>query len=218
MRFFLPIALCLLLAGWGLTLRGKDAHALSLSIGHRSMQRLIFDEIHLRQDKKWKAEEVGAILEFSGQSLRVLLTALPTRDSTQLNAIAIQVDEDQAAESREMILVKVGSVEEKILSLPPSPAPLAKGRMLVNGKVSDNYAIFEHPFTSTLQRGEGPLARRGKHGLEVSRQSEGLAILRDLAKTNEATLPALQSSEWAVWVSAEKKWRIWGHWPQGWEL
>ena len=218
MRFFLAAVLCFVLMGLGIFLAGKSGHSFGLSLGHRSLQRLLFDEINLRTNPQWKSKEVSGELDFAGNRVRVLMTALPTRGNPGLKAVAIQVDEDQGFEHREMILVSTQSLEATVMLRAPSPAPLAQGELIVNGKSAGEYSLFAHPFTATLQSGEGPLARRGTNGIEVSRQSRRLPLLIELARQHEKELPALDETAWAVWNPKTNEWRIWGHWPEGWSL
>ena len=218
MRFLLAAVFCLGLAGIGLFLQGKAGHAFALSLGHRSLQRLMFDEINLRTNPQWLTKEVSGELDFAGHRVRVLMTALPTRGNSGLKAVAIEVDEDQGFEQREMVLVSTQSAEAAVLLRAPSPVPLAQGQLSVNCKSAGEYALFAHPFTATLQKGEGPLARRGVNGIEVSRQSRRLPLLVELAHQHEKELPVLDESAWAVWNSEKKEWRVWGHWPEGWSL
>lgn len=218
MRFFLAAVLCFAFVGIGIFLQGKSGHSFALSLGHRSLQRLLFDEINLRTNPQWSSKEVSGELDFAGHRVRVLMSALPTRGKPGLNAVAIQVDEDQGFEQREMILVSSQSVEAAVMLLAPSPAPLAQGELIVNGKSAGEYSLFAHPFTATLQNGEGPLARKGAGGIEVSRQSRRLALLVALAHQHEKELPALDETAWAVWNPKSNEWRIWGHWPEGWSL
>ena len=218
MRFFLAAALCFVLVGVGIFLKGKTGHSFALSLGHRSLQRLLFDEINLRTNSQWLSKEVSGDLDFAGHRVRVLMNALPTRGNPGLKALALEVDEDQGFEQRELILVSTQSLEAAVLLRAPSPAPLAQGELMVNGKSAGEYALFAHPFTATLQNGEGPLARRGRNGIEVSRQSRRLPLLVELAHQHEKELPALSESAWAVWSPKTNKWRVWGHWPEGWSL
>jgi hypothetical protein len=218
MRFFLAAVLSFLLVGLGIFLRGKSDPSFGLSVGHRSLQRLMFDEMNLRTNPQWRSQEVKGELDFAGNHLRVLMSALPTQGKPGLKAVAIEVDEDQGFEQREMILVSTQSVEATVMLRAPSPGPLAQGELIVNGKSAGEYSLFAHPFTLTLQNGEGPLARRGAAGIEVSRQSRRLPLLVELAQKHEKELPALDETTWAVWNPKTNEWRIWGHWPEGWSL
>jgi hypothetical protein len=218
MRFFLAAVLCFVLMGLGIFLIGKSAPSFALSLGHRSLQRLLFDDLNLRSNPQWRSQEVKGELDFAGNRLRVLMSALPTQGRPGLKAVAIEVDEDQGFEQREMILVNTQSLEAAVMLRAPSPAPLAQGALIVNGKSVGNYALFAHPFTLTLQNGEGPLARKAAAGIEVSRQSRRLPLLVALAHQHEKELPALDETAWAVWNPKANEWRIWGHWPEGWSL
>jgi hypothetical protein len=218
MRFFLAAVLCVVLMGVGIFLSGRSGPSFALSLGHRSLQRLRFDDLNLRTDPQWRTEEVKGDLDFAGNRLRVLMRALPTQGRPGLEAVAIEVDEDQAFDQREMILVNTQSPEAAVMLRAPSPTPLARGELVVNGKSVGEYALFAHPFTVTLQNGEGPLARRGSSGIEVSRQSRGLPLLVELADLHEKELPVLDVTAWAVWNPKKNEWRIWGQWPKGWSL
>lgn len=218
MRFLLAIVLCSLLGGLGLTLRRQGGSALVLSAGHRSVQRLVFDELNLKKDAKWNPTEVRGELQFAQQTLRVLMTALPTQDAAKLNAILLEVDEDQGAEQRSLVLVRAETTEAQMLLRPPSPPPLAGGELVINGKTAGTYYLFSHPFVIALGAGEGPLARRGEKGIEVSRQSQRLPLLVKLARQHAGTLPELEQNQWAVWLPKENRWRVWGLWPEGWSL
>lgn len=218
MRFLLAIALCSVLGGWGWTMQGKGGASLVLSAGHRSIQRLIFDEMNFHKDSRWRPTEVSGDLKFANQTVRVLMTALPTQEKTQLNAISVEVDEDQGVDQRALVIVRAGTVEAQMLLKPPAPPALAQGELMINGKSAGMYYLFSHPFVTALNAGEGPLARRTEGGVEVSRQSQRLPLLVKLATEHAATMPALGQNEWAVWMPQENRWRIWGLWPEGWSL
>jgi|GEM_PF-2970514 len=218
MRFFFAVGFGIALVAVGIFLQGKSDHSLALSLGHRSLQRLVYDELNLRTQPNWRSEEVSGDLAFAGQQVRVLLRALPTAGTLGLTAVSVQVDEDQGVELRDLVLVNLRSSEAAVLQRAPSPAPLARGELVVNGKTAGEYGVYAHPFIRTLQNGEGPLARSGPAGLTVSQQSRSFPLLVKLAEQHAKEIPVLESSAWAVWNPQTNQWRVWGHWPEGWSL
>ena len=220
MRFLLAFLFCCALVSTGLLLRRHQPvrQGFTLSVGHRSLQQVIFDELHLRRDPRHATTQAPAEFNFEGFDLPVLLRALKSQGDGKLIAVQIDVDEKEAGQWRSLIFVKADSAEAKLLQRPPAGAPLKKGELVVNGKSWGEYLLWEHPFHAALKQGQGPFVQGTPGAHHMCASGKSYVLLQRLAQENAATLPVLQSEEWALWHPDVKAWRVWGSWPKEWPL
>ena len=219
-RFLAAISLSLALIFIGVkwSQRPSEETGLDLSLSFRSMQRLVYDEAHLRTDRQWRTESVTGTLQIGDDVIQVLLEALPTNGMQVLSAINVEVNEDQNYDYRDLVLVRKDSEEAQVILAPPAGPPLMDSKLRLNGKVIGEYILVVQPFYAALMRGEGPLARKASQGLILSAHSAEFVLMKKLAKENAERFPEIGEYIWAVWNDQEKVWRPWGRWPEGWAL
>ncbi len=218
LAFILLFSLGLISGGIHLSRQQGVPAGFQLSISHKSLQRLHFDELSLRRDPHHGHKEVSAQLSFQGVTTPVLLSALLSSGWQKLTAIQIEIDEKEMREWQSLVLVRLESAEARLLSTPPTPAPLMSGELIINGKSAGRYALYEHPFHVALKQGLGPLVTGWRGDVVLSASSQDFPLLQKIARQEAASLPDLRPQEWALWSPKAQAWQRWGFWPKEWPL